>query len=183
MRHMRQGKRMLQVLKTLRRYPLVVGAIGSGVVFFTFRAYFDLDLFETLIDGLSRIEHVEADEVFFFIIVAIIGLALDQTRNVGRQRAKNSLHTSRIQAVRSTMAAVHDIVNNALNNLLLIRLEAEKSQALSPETLALFENLIEDTAVKLREIDELETLAERTLAPGLVRLEVKPNLPPEKGDA
>ena len=171
---------MLQVLKKLRRYPIGVRAICSGVLFFTFRAYFDLDLFETLIDGLSRIEHVEADEILFFIILAFVGLALDQTRNVGRQRAKNTLHKSRIQAVRSTMTAVHDIVNNALNNLLLIRLEAEKSQALSPDTLALFENLIEDTAVKLREIDELETLAERTLAPGLVRLETGPHFPPEK---
>lgn len=150
----------------------MIAAIVLGAVFFTFRAYFNFDLFKALLARLAMIENVRADEIFFFWVVVFIGLAFDQTRNVRRQRAKNALNKGRIQAVRSTMATVHDIVNNALNNLLLIRLEAEKGQALSPKTIALLESLIDETAVKLREISELEIIAERTLAPGLSSLEL-----------
>jgi len=158
--------------KTIRHYPLAIMVLFLALGYALLRLYLNIDLFENLLDLLTRNEHLEADEVVFFAIVSVLALAADQTRNVRRIREKNTLHKGRVQAVRSTMAAVHDIVNNALNNLVLIRLEAEKNQALSPQTLALFEGLIEDTAAKLREIDELETLSERTLAPGISRLKV-----------
>lgn len=163
--------------KTLRRYPLALAVLFSAVIFGVLRIYWNIDLFENLLDRLARNEHLEADEVVFFAIVSVLALAADQTRNVRRIREKNTLHKGRLQAVRSTMTSVHDIVNNALNNLVLIRLEAEKTQALSPQTLAEFERLIEDTAAQLREIDGLEALTERTLAPGLSRLEVGGNAP------
>lgn len=158
--------------KIMRRYPFVLATLLLSVMYFTLGASFDLDLFEILIDFLYRHEYVEADEVIFFIVLAFIGLAIDQTRRVRRQRALNAVHKGRIQAVRSTMTTVHDIVNNALNNLQIIRLEAESSQALSVQTLETFDDLIADTASQLREISELETFAERTLAPGLTRLVV-----------
>ena len=163
---------MLNGSKMMKRYPLVLIVTLAVIAYGVMRLYLNVDVFESLRGFLVRHERTEIYAMIVFSLMAALALAVDQTRNVRRQRIKNALHKGRISAVRSTMATVHDIVNNALNNLLLIRFEAEKSKALSPETLSLFEDLIEDTALQLREIDALEMLSERTLAPGLVRLEL-----------
>ena len=93
----------------------------------------------------------------------ILAVAIDQARAAARHRRQRRLVQDRLHMVQVTMTTVHDIVNNALNNLIFIHIEAEKSRALSTETLATFENLITDTAEKLRDINELEVLAERDL--------------------
>ena len=99
-------------------------------------------------------------------------MAIDQTRNVARHRSQQRLVQDRLHMVQVTMATVQDIVNNALNNFIFVHIEAEKSHALSPETLATFENLITETAEKLRDINELEVVAERDLGENIRSLDL-----------
>lgn len=159
---------------TMRRYRFVLLAAFAAATFAVFDQVLGVNLFVRSVHLIGNSDHLVFDEVVFFMVLGVASLAVDQTRNARRHRERNALHKSRIQTVRATMTSVHDVVNNALNNLVLIRLEAEKSQALSPDTLAQFDHLIEDTAAKLREIDALEVVAERTLAPGFSRLEIAP---------
>lgn len=156
--------------KTFKRYPFSLLLVALGTLHLTLKPMMQINLLDGLILTLSRIETLKTDEIFLLTIILLMGISIDQSRNYMHQRRKRAADKQRIQAVRSTMATVHDVVNNALNNLVLIRLEAEKSQALSPETLVLFEDLIGDTAAKLRQIDALETFAEHTLGKGLKTL-------------
>lgn len=164
---------MTALRKIIRHYPLIWITALIGAVFFTLRIYLGIDLFAELLESLSGSRYLEADEFFILAVLGAMAWAVDQTRNVRRQRSKSALRAGRIQAMHSTMATVHDIVNNALNNLLLIQLEAERGEPLKPETLALFEKLISDTAERLREIDALESLAERSLGNRLVSLNME----------
>lgn len=156
--------------KLFKRYPFSALLIALTLAYTAFGPTLHIHFLEGLIHALSRIETFQTNEILVLAIVFLAGLSVDQSRNYIRQRRKRAADKHRIQAVRSTMATVHDVVNNALNNLVLIRMEAERSQALSPDTLALFEDLIGDTAAKLRHIDELETFAEHTLGKGLKTL-------------
>ena len=70
----------------------------------------------------------------------------------------------RLKIFRATMTTVQDIVNNFLSNMMLIRLEAE--DRLSEETLALFDQLIQDAATELKLLGDLETIREKEMAIG-----------------
>ncbi|MFC1673767.1 hypothetical protein ACFL12_06415 [Pseudomonadota bacterium] len=158
----------------VKRYSFSVALTAFSAVYLLLAFFMQIDLFEGLINALSALEAFEADEVVLIIFLIVVGITIDMTRYQGLQRRRITLDRERIQTMRATMSTVHDVVNNGLNNLHLIRLEAEKSQALSPETLTLFETLISDTAVQLREIDQLESVTERTLGEGLASLESGP---------
>ena len=60
---------------------------------------------------------------------------------------------------------MQDIVNNLLNSFQLVRLEAEDQ--LPAEMLTLIDRMIEEAAVKLRTLGNLETVMEKEMAIGL----------------
>jgi hypothetical protein len=63
-----------------------------------------------------------------------------------------------------TMRTVQDIVNNALNQLQLVRLEAEPH--VSQDVLTVFDKTIQGTAAKLTELGDLETYVETQMGAG-----------------
>ena len=71
----------------------------------------------------------------------------------------------RLKVFRATMTTVHDIVNNFLMNMQLIRMEAEGR--LTEETVQLFDRLIEESAAELRVLGDLETVREKQMAVGI----------------
>ena len=62
------------------------------------------------------------------------------------------------------MRTVQDIVNNCLNELQLVRLEAEGQ--VSQESLALFDEAIRETSAKLTTLGDLEAYTENQMAAG-----------------
>ena len=160
-------------LKTIgRRYPVFIAALAIAILYLLFDPFTDYEVFDGLIALLSKFEDFKAHEIILLSLLIILGVAIDQTRNAARHRSQRRLEGARLRVVKTTMATVHDIVNNALNNLVFIHIEAEKSQALSQESLQTFENIITETAEKLREINELEIVAERNLGNQIRSLDI-----------
>lgn len=60
----------------------------------------------------------------------------------------------KVETIRTTMYEVHDIVGNFLNNLLLFRMEAEDSNAISEDSLKLFDEIVEEASSRIREVGE-----------------------------
>jgi hypothetical protein len=58
------------------------------------------------------------------------------------------------ELTKETVLQMHDIINNFLNNLLLFKIEAEESNSISPESLELFDNLIQKAAENVRKLGE-----------------------------
>ena len=80
------------------------------------------------------------------------------------RRHDQEVQLQRLKTFRATMTTVHDIVNNFLANMQLIRLEAEGR--LSDETLTLFDRLIQDTATELKVLGDLQTIREKEMVIG-----------------
>ena len=74
------------------------------------------------------------------------------------------LQAERLRVVQVTMRTVHDIVNNCLNQLLMLRLDAEGH--VPNESLAAFDEAIRDASEKLRALGDIEVFAERNMAMG-----------------
>jgi hypothetical protein len=80
-------------------------------------------------------------------------------------RLSDEIQLQRLRVFKATMRTVQDIVNNLLNGLQFVHLEAEGH--LPPELQTLVDRMIEEAAVKLKTLGDLETVAEREMAIGL----------------
>jgi len=74
------------------------------------------------------------------------------------------MQAEQLRVLRVTMRTVQDIVNNNLNQLQLLRIEADGRVA--ADTLRLFAVTIRDTAAQLRALGNVEVFAEKTMASG-----------------
>ncbi len=80
------------------------------------------------------------------------------------QHLNDEIQLQRLRVFRATMRTVQDIVNNLLNGLQLVHLEAEDQ--LPPDMQALIDQVIQEAAVKLKALGDLETVEEKEMAIG-----------------
>ena len=81
-----------------------------------------------------------------------------------RSAREELLQAERLRAVHVTMRTVQDIVNNCLNQLQVLRIEAEGH--VPEESLAAFDEAIRSASAKLRALGNLEVFAEKEMAVG-----------------
>jgi hypothetical protein len=109
------------------------------------------------------IRRVESDVIAFAFLLVIPAFLLD--RIVTRQRTHEAqLLAEQLRVLHVTMRTVQDIVNNNLNRLQLLRLEADGH--VSDETLKFFDETIRDTAAQLMALGNMEVFAEKPMASG-----------------
>jgi len=70
------------------------------------------------------------------------------------------------------MRTVQDIVNNALNGLVLMRLEGESGKPPDRESLRLMDSIIYETSQKLKELGDLDDTPEREIDSGITMIDV-----------
>ena len=96
-------------------------------------------------------------------------LSVDVTKRkeseVEVRRLQDDIESQRLRVFQATMRTVHDIVNNFLNNLQLVRLEAEGRLPL--EMVTLFDEMIADASEKLRALGNLEKVTEKQMSIGV----------------
>jgi PAS domain S-box-containing protein len=97
-----------------------------------------------------------------------VGIAQDVTE---RRRAEaehkhfnDEIQLQRLRVFKATMRTVQDIVNNLLNGLQVVHLGLEGQLPAEMQTLA--DQVIQEAAVKLRALGNLETVEEREMAIG-----------------
>jgi len=163
----------IMFLKTLRRrHPLLLVTLVLAGLYLTADMYMSVDMLDWVMRALSIFDNLKAHEIIQLALFIVLAAAIDQYRNAVRSRFERQLDRDRVRVVQSTMSTVQDIVNNALNNLVFIQIEAEKSAALSRETLQTFDTIITGTAEKLKDIRELEHVSERALGSDIHSLKV-----------
>jgi vacuolar-type H+-ATPase subunit I/STV1 len=106
-------------------------------------------------------------------MLVFVALVVDNTRNRRRdereakrqaERREAEQRAEQLRVVHVTMRTVQDIVNNCLNQIQLLRLDAEGF--VPEESLRLFDEAIQDTTAKLEELGNLEAFAEKQMAIG-----------------
>jgi PAS domain S-box-containing protein len=81
------------------------------------------------------------------------------------KRLNDEIQLQRLQVFKATIRTVQDIVNNLLSNLQFVHLEAEDQ--LSAEMQTLLDQVIQEAAVKLTMLSNLETVTEKKMAIGM----------------
>jgi len=153
--------------KFIRHYPATIIA-GVAIFLLTVEDRFiHFDVFKTIVSVLDNPLYVETEEIAFSVLFFCAAIIVDHTLVVRRHRRREALEEERLKVARSTLASVHDVVNNSLNNLLLVKMEAEKGEPLPAETLDLFGKLIDGMAVELKNMSELDIISRRDLSQGM----------------
>jgi hypothetical protein len=109
--------------------------------------------------------------IFRATVVAFIALVFarqaeherELRRDLERRHAVE-LQAEQLRVVRVTMRTVQDIVNNCLNQLQLLRADAEEH--VSAESISLFDQAIKDAASQLKALGDLDAYAEKQMEIG-----------------
>ena len=98
-----------------------------------------------------------------------VGISQDVTERKQAEaelvRLNDEIQRQRLRVFKATMRTVQDIVNNLLNGLQVVQIEAEGH--LPAETLTLVDRMIQEASVKLKTLGDLETITEKEMALGL----------------
>ena len=98
------------------------------------------------------------------LVVSTAASQLTPLVSDARMAWEQHLQQERLRVVHLTIRTVQDIVNNCLNQMQLVRFEAEEH--LAPATLAAFDEAVHGTAAKLTALGNLERFVERPMAIG-----------------
>ena len=148
----------------LRRFPFTSAAVVFAVSVVSAAVIGDINLVEIPISIMGRIEQHEVNGVITALLLAIVALVVDTIRAAGQRKRDAQRQAERLRAVRMTMRMVQDIVNNCLNQLQLLRVEAD---GLVPEeSLGLFDKAIQETSAKLKKLGDLKVFAEKQMVIG-----------------
>jgi len=162
-------------MELLRRFKTTVFTFIFGALFFFTSILVEVDLFERAGALLRSLETHEADELLIALLLVLCGLVIDMYLNKSREERQVAIQKQRLRVLRATMNSVNDINNNFLNSLMLFRMEAEDNGALSYDSLALFDSLINDTSEKLKRISRLEHTHEKDTGGGIYMLDTEPD--------
>ena len=164
-------------MKTIRtfvreyRTTCVCALLGAAI--YVLSLAFDIDIFEALLELLRRCEHAEADEIVIAGVLTAGGLIADLVRMRMRRDHELEVQRQRLRVLKATMRTVQDIVNNALNGLVLMRLEGESGKPLDRESLRLMDSIIYETSQKLKELGDLDDTPEKEIDSGITVIDVE----------
>jgi hypothetical protein len=147
----------------VRRFPYTSVALALALIVLVTASIWHIDVFAVPGASIIGIEQTEIGEIGMAFLLVIPAFFVD--RIVARQRTQEAqLRAEQLRVLRVTMRTVQDIVNNNLNKLQLLRLEAEGH--VPDETLTLFDETIRDTAAQLTALANMEAFAEKPMASG-----------------
>jgi SNF family Na+-dependent transporter len=152
----------------LLRFPFSSIAFVFAVIVVSAALISDINLIEMPVSVMNRIAQHEVDDVIMTLVLLVLALVVDQFRNARTDKRDAERQAERqaeqLRVVQVTMRTVQDIVNNALNQLQLIRVDAEGF--VPEESLDLFDKTIQETSAKLKTLGDLKVFAEKQMAVG-----------------
>jgi hypothetical protein len=146
------------------RFPLTFAALGVAAAALAAALVGHINVIELPAGFVARIEHDEIDDIVSALLLVGVAFSFDQVLFTLRVNNTARVEAERLRVFTVTMRTVQDIVNNGLNELQLLRSDAEGH--VPPESLALFDEAIRDTVTQLTALGDLQAYAEKQLAVG-----------------
>jgi hypothetical protein len=161
----------LMKIQTIRNHMISLVSVSLCAVILIVVFVLDIDVFNLGVSALARIESGKIDDVIIGALILVVGLMTDLFLARGREKRSQEkrqaeLEQNRLRVLQATMRTVQDLVKNFVNNLQLIRMDAEEAP-LSLESLELFDELIFGTAAQLKPLGDSKNVTETQMASGI----------------
>lgn len=145
------------------RWTLACSLLGLAVWFVSLLT--DLDLFEQLFRFVASLERVEADEVFFLLVLLALGASADALLYRQRHRDLLELRAQKLRTLKATMRTVQDIHGNFLNQVAFFLFELEEAGQ-GGAHLEDMKQAVRQVDARLRALADLKDTPERLLTHG-----------------
>jgi len=141
----------------MRRFPGITTILAGLLILTIFVT--DVDLSAISAKLFAAIATHKTAKLLAAVLFIALGLCIDLLAASQRANRETEIQAQRLIVFKATMRTVQEIVNNALNEMQLFRLDAE---GLMPEvSLRSFDDLIKRTASELKSLGDLEYTAQR----------------------
>jgi hypothetical protein len=149
--------------RLLRRFPYTSATLGMTFLVLALAVVWHINVLDVPGVSVIGLEETEIGEIGIALLLVIPAFFVD--RVVASQRAHEAhVQAEQLRVLKVTMRTVQDIVNNNLNQLQLLRLEADGHVA--EDTLRLFDATIRDTTAQLTALGNMQIFAEKPMASG-----------------
>ena len=124
---------------------------------------FQLDLFESFAGMLAEMEAYELDEFVIPSIILLVFAVIDFARFKKQQKG---LHEKELIYKAMVQASDH-ILKNCLNQMLLIRMEAEDTEGFDPQAIELFDKSMQEALKQLDSLGQIDAVNEEKIGRSL----------------
>lgn len=100
----------------------------------------------------------------------VLELHQERLKNIQSSR-EVEIQQEKLKVLKATMRTVQDITGNFLNNLHFFKLEIEKNNTLSPESVKKLDALIQDTSLRIDKLGSLDEVREKRMAGDMIGID------------
>lgn len=161
------------MMKNLIDYKFTAVSLVLSILILFLALTDRIEVFENIVEFFEILEAYEVDEFFIAAFLISLGLVFDFRLILLKRKTTAIIKDKEIAVLKATMNNVLDIVNNYLNQIQLLSVEAEENGKVSKKNIQLIETLTADTSKRLKKIADLqEVIIDRTIS-GLPLLSIE----------
>jgi len=143
----------------IAKYPYAFFGFVLGLGVYVLVVLTEFDLFERLVASMAEVEAYELDEILIPLTI-FLGFMVAE---FFRQRFLHLVVEERSKVYRAMLSSSYHVLNNFLNQMQIIKLEAEKSDDFDPEILSLYGKIVEDAQNQLDALSKVTDITEKQI--------------------
>ncbi len=156
-----------------KRYTIAVAILCTVLVWIGYLGSppSEVEMYKTYINRFLSV-------LAIWVTTILTLLQRDSINQLHQERLKNlqsireaEIQQEKLKVLRATMRTVHDITGNFLNNLHFFKLEIDRNNTLSPESMKIFDQMTQETTMRLNKLANLDEIREKKMAGDLVGID------------
>jgi len=156
-----------------KRYTIAVAILCTVLVWIGYLGSppSDVEMYKTYINRFLSV-------LAIWVTTILTLLQRDSINQLHQERLKNlqsiretEIQQEKLKVLRATMRTVQDITGNFLNNLHFFKLEIDRNNSLSPESMKGLDQMTQETTMRLNKLANLNEIREKKLAGDLVGID------------
>lgn len=156
-----------------KRYTIAVAILCTVLVWIGYLGSppSDVEMYKTYINRFLSV-------LAIWVTTILTLLQRDSINQLHQERLKNlqsiretEIQQEKLKVLRATMRTVQDITGNFLNNLHFFKLEIDRNNSLSPESMKKLDQMTQETTMRLNKLANLNEIREKKLAGDLIGID------------
>ncbi|MFD0861795.1 hypothetical protein ACFQ1M_06220 [Sungkyunkwania multivorans] len=135
-------------------FPLLKMGILIAALYLALNFVFDIDLFEKFVMQMEKLESTEIDEIILVLLILLPLAVID----FAFYRLKKKKIEAERDIFKSMNYVAHHVLNNLLNQLHIMRLEAEHIENFDEDVIEMFDSSIEEAKESLKKLSGVTEL-------------------------
>ena len=144
----------------MKNKPLI-SIIGTvvAIIFWAVSRFFELELFEKIINILEKFEKYEIDELIIPLMIIVFSVLIDLIRISNQTKVENE----KMKIYKAMVFSTHHILNNFLNQMQLFKMTAEDTSEFPQDVVNLFDTTIEEASSQIDALANISKVDEEAI--------------------